>query len=699
MGPSAAREGSAFPSPFSTLWHCVPPFDWVAHAVQGRSLEVPHLADQGFAGTEHPPRLAAETSRDLLYRGLFEHAFLEVHIWEVVRDQAGRILTWRLVDANAAALRSWKRDLDDILGKTTDEIFPGARATEMFMPIVSEIMATRNPREWEVEFPGTGQILQMVSFPVGEHFVSTGFDVTQMRRQARDLQEALQSLEQATRAGGVGLWDWDLRTNRVHYSKEWKRQLGYRPEEIADSLDEWQERLHPDDREPALEQARRHIAAASQNAGTVFRMRHRDGAYRWILAQYSVLVDNQGQPVRMLGSHVDITERRQLEQRVKDRTEELHRSERRQRMVLENLNAGAVVHAPDTSILYCNPLAERLLRLKAAQMLGTTADDEQWRFFSAENEPLAVEDYPVRRVIDTGRHLSDMILGAIHPHAVNDKDMIWLLVSGVPIKDDQGKLSEVVITFVDITEQRRSAEQRRQMDRFDALGRLTAGVAHELNNPLMGIINGAQYCLSPNAEEGERIQVLEDIERHTRRCIGIVESLLTFSRSGTSAKHPFVESNVERLVGHVVRLLEYRVRRDNIDMRIECAPDLPGAQLQADAFQQLLINLLTNAMDAVEDSAEKCVVVTLGAEQNELVLRVADTGIGIAPRDQARIFDPFYTTKQCGKGTGLGLSTCWAIAQDHNGSLACHSRPGKGATFTARLPLNRDEAENPSTGH
>jgi signal transduction histidine kinase len=272
-------------------------------------------------------------------------------------------------------------------------------------------------------------------------------------------------------------------------------------------------------------------------------------------------------------------------------------------------------------------------------------------------------------------------------NATDNGNVTWLLVSGVPIKDEQGQLSEVVITFVDITEQRRLADQNYQMERFDALGRLTAGVAHELNNPLMGIINGAQYCLSPQSTESMRRQVLQDIERQTRRCIGIVDSLLTFSRSGNASRYPFVESDAESLVGHVVRLLEYRIRKEGIDLKVKCADDLPRVWLQPEPFQQLLINLLTNAIDAVAASENKSISVRLGADAERLLLTVADHGAGISLADQARIFDPFFTTKPSGKGTGLGLSTCWSIIQDHHGQLDCKSRPDKGTTFTARLPL------------
>ena len=153
------------------------------------------------------PLAAGEThaSRDVLYRSLFEHAPMEVHVWQVVRDKRGAITTWRLVDANPTALRIWGRRLEEVAGKTTEEIFPGADAVRTFLPLVEEIMRTGRPKQWETAFAGTGQVLRMVSTPVEDCFVSMGFAVTEEHTRRRELEHALQRVTQATQAGGVGL--------------------------------------------------------------------------------------------------------------------------------------------------------------------------------------------------------------------------------------------------------------------------------------------------------------------------------------------------------------------------------------------------------------------------------------------------------------------------------------------------------------
>ena len=269
-------------------------------------------------GTDAFARGVVRAPRDVLHRSLFEHAPVEVHIWQVLRDERGAIVNWRLVDANPAAMTAWGRRLEDVVGRTTDEIFPGADPVRTFLPIVEEIMTTGLPKLWETPFSGTGQVLRMISCPVDDCFVSTGFDVTPERRRQSELEHALARVNQATQAGGVGLWDWDLRTDEVHYTDEWKRQLGHAPDEIADTFEAWRSRVHPDDLEPTLAKVRAAIESPRRLNDMVFRMRHKDGSYRTILAQSSIICDETGRPHRMVGSHIDITERQRLEERVRE---------------------------------------------------------------------------------------------------------------------------------------------------------------------------------------------------------------------------------------------------------------------------------------------------------------------------------------------------------------------------------------------
>ncbi|HSH03249.1 MAG TPA: ATP-binding protein [Anaerolineae bacterium] len=247
------------------------------------------------------------------YKYIFEHIWHEIHVWELVRDELGNIKTWRLVDANPVALDAWGKSLAEVVGKTTDEVFPNTNPTDLFMPIVEKIFAEGEPHIWQNYFPATGQTLYMISIPFGEYFISTGTDITQVKKTEKQLKDTLLRLTEAITAGNVGLWDWDLVTNSVYYSKEWKRQIGYNDDEISNDFEEWEKRVHPDDLEEVLKVTNDTINKVIESHETEFRFRHKDGSYRWILAHASIVKDENDKPIRMLGSHVDITRQKQMQ--------------------------------------------------------------------------------------------------------------------------------------------------------------------------------------------------------------------------------------------------------------------------------------------------------------------------------------------------------------------------------------------------
>lgn len=148
--------------------------------------------------------------------------------------------------------------------------------------------------------------------------------ITERKQAEIAFREAEARLRQIVQAANVGLWDWDLLTNKVYFSPEWKRQIGYEDHEISNDFSEWQSRVHPEDLEPALQMVQGFLANPYPNYHNEFRFRHKDGSYRWILAQASLVFDEQGRPIRMLGSHIDITERKQAEEVLRERERQLN---------------------------------------------------------------------------------------------------------------------------------------------------------------------------------------------------------------------------------------------------------------------------------------------------------------------------------------------------------------------------------------
>ncbi|WP_201067447.1 MULTISPECIES: PAS domain S-box protein [Thiorhodovibrio] len=238
----------------------------------------------------------------------------------------------------------------------------------------------------------------------------------------------------------------------------------------------------------------------------------------------------------------------------------------------------------------------------------------------------------------------------------------------------------------DITAQKNSDQHSLQLEKLSSLGQLTAGLAHELNNPLMGVINAIQFCLAEDASDAERQDVLKDAEEQTRRCINIVHELLAFSRQHNGPVHAFREVDPQPIIKRVVRLFDYRLNRDQIQFELELDPQLERLRLQPERFEQMVVNLLSNAIDAVAERPQRRIQLHFARRGEVAALDLIDTGVGLTETLQRRVFEPFFTTKPPGKGTGLGLSTSWSIIADHGGTLEFVSAEGQGTRVTARLP-------------
>ena len=234
----------------------------------------------------------------------------------------------------------------------------------------------------------------------------------------------------------------------------------------------------------------------------------------------------------------------------------------------------------------------------------------------------------------------------------------------------------------------RLADAQRQLthaDRLASIGRLAAGVAHEINNPLTGVLTNASFQLKRAPENSELRRDLEVVVRETKRCREIVRGLLDFARQ-TPPSRQAVDLN--EVVQRALKITRQSLALHHVRLDLELAPDPPEAPADANQIQQVVVNLLVNARDAVADGGW-IRVETRSATAHERTFAeivVEDGGCGIAPADLPHVFEPFFTTKGT-HGTGLGLAVTWGIVQAHGGTIDVKSEEGKGSRFTVRLPL------------
>ena len=281
--------------------------------------------------------------------------------------------------------------------------------------------------------------------------------------------------------------------------------------------------------------------------------------------------------------------------------------------------------------------------------------------------------------------------GEFHNRKKNG-DLWWELASISPIRNREGKITHYLAVKEDITRQKEIlADQLFRMEKMGALGLMAAGIAHELNNPLMGVINFIQYALRQTAPEDKRHSVLQDAERATRRCVAIVEDLLSFSRTEKDKDAEGSQANCAEILEGVLKLLNFRIEGEGIFINKQYGEGIPEIWVEKNKIQQLFLNLIHNALDAVAGCEKKEIQIHLEQEGRFVRLTISDSGAGISPENLPMIFNPFFTTKPVGKGTGLGLSVSQNIVNIHGGKIFCESKRGEGTKFKVLLPIDRKE--------
>jgi two-component system NtrC family sensor kinase len=265
-------------------------------------------------------------------------------------------------------------------------------------------------------------------------------------------------------------------------------------------------------------------------------------------------------------------------------------------------------------------------------------------------------------------------------------------LSYYPVLNEEKQLAAVTIILKDVTHKIKMEAQLVNSAKLAALGEMAAGVAHELNSPMTVIIGTAQMLARELQQDAhhERAEVLEDIINSGLRCKRIIQNLLTFSRQD---QLPATEIDLNAETERVLGMIQYQINRSQIRIIEHLDPNLPRMTANGPQIQQVLTNFLINARDALaeverkEKTIEVASSLRVEGEKSWAVLSVRDNGIGIAPENMAKIFTPFYTSKEATKGTGLGLSVSLGIAESHNGTIEVESRQDQGSTFSLVLPI------------
>ena len=364
--------------------------------------------------------------------------------------------------------------------------------------------------------------------------------------------------------------------------------------------------------------------------------------------------------------------------------EKLRQSEAHFRTVVESLGEGVLITDKDDVVLYMNPRMTDLTGYTPEEMLGKPAYE---LLLPPEKWPTLQERNRQRATGVSERYEAQMLR--------KDRSLFWAEVYAAPYRNSDGEIVGTLGAMIDTTERKHLEEQLRQSQRMEALGQLTAGIAHNFNNVLQGIMGNLDIALMDAPDELK--PSLLDAERTSRRGADIVRQLMLFTRSGGPAESQPVDIN--QVLGDTVAIC-----RRTFDRRISITLETHASEAtvigDSGQLQLVFLNICLNARDALELLVDRAPAVAIcvelqsdieavpkGCPREFLRIRIADNGPGMAKEIQPKVFEPFFTTKEVGKGTGLGLATAFGIVQQHGGSIDCGSKLEVGTTFTIRLPV------------
>ena len=527
----------------------------------------------------------------------------------------------------------------------------------------------------------------------------------------------------ALEGAGDGVWDWDRSSGATVYSRRWKAMLGYAEDELAATHQQWEDLIHPDDLGATLATVARYLDSTGQPYESQFRMRCKDGSWRWIRARgMAVTRDAAGRPLRTIGTHTDTTEAKRAESTLRHANASLAAEQHRVRVILEHSHDAFIAAGSDGRISDWNAKAEALFGWSAFDAIGADLGE-----LLAPPDTRAAFHASFRRLLDDAsagegapaHTVADVVeVSALHRSGAHIP--VELAIASFPTAGGYA-----VSAFIrDLSErkeaQRLEAERSRALEearnalehaqKLEAVGKLTGGVAHDFNNVLHVIGGNVQLMQHMNKGDERLQQRLRSVQSAVDKGAKLSSQLLAFARR--QPLQPLV-LNPLRILQRMDDLLQ-RALGETIRIEIDAGPDagvsLWNTLVDPGQWENVVLNLAINARDAMPQGGVLGIAlhnVTLDAEQARACIDIeagdyvrfalSDSGAGMPPDVMAMAFEPFFTTKPVGQGTGLGLSMAYGFVKQSGGHIEIDSAPARGTTITILLPRSLEsEAAAPA---
>ncbi len=497
-------------------------------------------------------------------------------------------------------------------------------------------------------------------------------------RAMEDLQRSEERFRALSEQLPVGVYLADLEGRCLHVNARWCEMAQRSEEEVLGG--DWAQVVHPDDRDAVF---RTWLEAA--RSGGQWELEYRfltpEGGITWVYGTASAQRDADGRITGYVGVNHDITARKLAERALRD-------SETKYRLLFASSRDAIMTLAPPSWLFTSgNPACLKMFR---AGDEATFTSCAPWEF-SPKMQPDGVPSSEkavamINQAMQEGHHFFNWR----HKRLDGEEFPATVLLTRMNVNGE----AFLQATVRDETERKALEACARQSQRLDSIGMLAGGVAHEINNPLNGIMNYAQLIVD-RADGAEQTveNYAREIVSESKRIAGMTQNLIQFSRQGARTHNTVL---IEEVIEDAIRLVRSAAWHDNIDIDIDISEDLPRVECHSQQIQQVIVNLVANARDSLnerskvrEDSKRIRIEAGLLEEGRSRWLRltVEDNGKGIREQDTERLFDPFYTTKPFTEGTGLGLSISHGIVRDHNGRLLVESEPQVFTRFHVDLPV------------
>jgi two-component system NtrC family sensor kinase len=552
------------------------------------------------------------------------------------------------------------------------EICPWCRADEVF---------SKKSLSWELYVPKVDRTFALTEMPIENpdgtvSKMSVYRDITQRKQREAKLRASEEHYRKLFEHVGVGVYISSKEGRFLDANQTLLDMLDYPDKTSFLNMDITTDLyVSPEDRRRFQDM----IERDGRVMGYEVEFKKRDGTPIIVSLTSHVRYDAHGNVLGYEGIVEDQTERHQMEKKLKEAHDFMNK-------IIQSSPNPIMAADLRGNIIIWNRAAENTLGYPAEEVIGKM------------NITRIYPEGVARKIMKMirGKEAGGQGILRAYPllYVRRDGEVIDGTLSAAMVYDDRGNEIATVGSFVDLRERiemeqrlRQTQEQLLHSEKLAAMGRLTSQLAHELNNPIYGIMNTLELLKTEIPPENKRRKLLDMSLSETVRLAEMLRKMLSFSKPEQEERK---ETDVNRILDELIMLHEKQLQENDIKVRFLPEEDLETVYASPNQLRQVFLNMIANARDAMAEGGT--LSISTFRKNEEIHIDISDTGTGIRPENVDKIFDSFFTTKDSVKGVGLGLSVCYGFIRDHGGDIRVQSTPGEGATFTVTLPVRQPEA-------